>query len=617
MNHDSALVDHVKSIVESAEAAYGDGLITAPGLHFRPENLFAETHFALSALLLSVLDTGAAERWQTLAESRLRLWDSNDGPRTFFNAMAICLALLVFERASLRHSGLREILDSIVSRTREHRHVAYGQWAGNNCYLQQVAVDLVLLPLARGESPTREGVAAVATEFRRYRTEEGFFYDLPREGRRQERLCPPTYVMKMLFLLGICHEFHPTDEIAGLFSTGIEAVRPLLTRQGNFSYFGRTDNSPFSAGLTIYDLRMGERLHPELLAEYRLVVEQAEDYYRSFPRTAAGLLRCNRFRDPESDVESGYSRDSYAKVGEYSVASCAYTLLGCYCFPAPDGSTERPHATAPAAARSDDLGVVKLSGPDHEVVLRTRSELTSWDRRYIGPTVLRCSLGDELLVGAISKTVSSDSGFREEPEASRIRSISRSLREWYVHGFDQLDAITVGFVPVVRHGGVDYLPYEAVAVEQGDSSLTIRYRMVKLRARGLGACAVELRERLRSRLPGFKAQEKNRPIMGPTSAIECVRRVRVDGAGCRIEDVLTGNLRGREILLSTRAFLSAHIVVTGLDERGRLTGWGSEGRQEITIYAGRASAREFRYACVIERRQPAGAPRMARADQTP
>jgi hypothetical protein len=596
VSQDSACIDHVRSVLEAARSEYAEGLISAPGLPFHPAQTYAETHFALAALILSFFEADRA-RWLDLAEARLRLWNDHEGPATFFNAMAVCLMVIVLKRARVTHAGLESILAAIVARTREHRQIAYGLWSGNNCYLQQTAVDLVLLPLARGETPTAAALASVATEFRRYRTPEGFFYDLPREGTRQERLSPPTYVLKMLFLLGICHEFHPTEELGDLFEKGMAAVLPLLARDGSFGYFGRTDNSPFSAGLAIFNLRMAARVGTALRETFWAAAREADVYYRSFPRTAAGLLKCNRFGDAASPAELVYSRDAYAKVGEYSVASCAYALLGYHCFPAPDVPHTPPRA--PHVGQSRDLGLVKLTGPGHELILRTTSEATSWDRRYLGPTVLRFEVADELLVGAIPKTVSSDLERVDGQSRMRLQAMVKSLIGWYVDGFEQLDGTSVGFVPVVRDGGVDYLPYEIATIVVSPSHVEINYRMLKLHARGFGACAVELWERLRKTIPGSTPGERGPPMMRLSSSIECQRAVHVGDGECRIRDRLAGRLRGTKVFFSTRALPRASVRVAGLEKARTLMGWGSNGRQELVVYSARPSGTVLEYECVI------------------
>jgi hypothetical protein len=193
--------------------------------------------------------------------------------------MAFCLAAIVLKRSGHRHRGLQSILEELVANTpSRHRDVAYTQYCGNNAYLQQVAVDTVLLPLARGEDVTQEGLDCLLAEFHRFRTAEGFFFDLPRHGTAQEPLHPPTYILKTLFLAGVCHELHPSEDLAQLFRDGMSSVLPLLTREGNFSYFGRTDNSPFATGLMIFDLRKATRLHAHRHREFDEACSSAERF---------------------------------------------------------------------------------------------------------------------------------------------------------------------------------------------------------------------------------------------------------------------------------------------------------------------------------------------------
>jgi hypothetical protein len=433
----------------------------------------------------------------------------------------------------------------------------------------------------------------VAAEFRRYRTPEGFFFDLPREGAAQERLVPPTYVMKILFLLGLCLELAPDDAFAELFEQGMSASLPLLTRRGSFCYFGRTDNSPFAAGLTIFNLRKAAYRHPA--AGFAAAAERADAYFRTFPRTAGGLLQCNRF-GAGTPLQLARSRDMYAKVGEYSVAACAYALLAYWLFPLA-GAADFAPPRGPAI--SHDLGVARLRVGDDELLLRTTGEVTSWDRRYLAPTILRFETADTLLVGAIAKTVSTDEGIPPVTHANRLAQKLAALRSWYVRGFDQLDATTVGFVPVVRAGAVDYLPYRVLELTATESSIAIRYAMLRLSARGLPACAVELRERVRHRLPWARRGEYGRPFMRPDDSLECVRTVTLASGECRIRDRISGPLRGKTILLATRALAAADVRVSGLLRRYALTGWGSDGAQELVVYAGSTAADTLEYECVV------------------
>jgi hypothetical protein len=497
---------------------------------------------------------------------------------------------------------MRDILTVLLSRAREHRHVAYTQWCGNNAYLQQVAVDTVLLPLARDERITDEGMSLLLNEFSRYRTAEGFFYDLPRNGTNQERLFPPTYIMKMMFLVGMCHELYPVEKLGTLFRSGMASVLPLLTRNGHFSYFGRTDNSPFEAGLTIFNLRKAGQLSPDARVDYDHACANLERHYQSFPRTSSGMLQSNRFADAASYSEMDRSRDDYAYVGQYSVASCAYALLGCHWFP----SVAEPIAPRTRAARpttlamSSDLGLVKLTDDKTELVVRTGSEATSWDRRYLGPTVLRYQIGDELLIGAISKTVSTDRAVQAQRPSTRMRRILELLRARFVEGVEQLDGTSVGFLPVVRRGFVDYLPYQVTTLEVSSAHVQSRYQMVKLHVRGYRPCWREVIELVHNNVPALGRKQYTRPAMQVVDSLELARDIYLDGEQCRIEDRVSGDLQGKTLLFSVRHLPGASVRIRGLTKVRSMTGWGSDGRQTIDVYEAAGAVSEIRYECDIE-----------------
>jgi hypothetical protein len=453
---DLELTTFARSLIDSARKDWPDRLVTEPNGKGHPAQLYTETHYALAAVLLFI--SGDEDRsLLDLAVHRLRLWNNASGPMFAFNAMAVCLTAIVLRRSGEQHPGLQSILTDLIARAREYRHDVYRMNCGNNAYLQQVAVDMVLLPLARQQNVANEGVEHLIAEFHKYRTPEGFFYDLPRSGTQEERVCPPAYIMKMLFLAGVCHELHPAAALARLFQPGMAAALPLLTREGLFSYFGRTDNSPFAAGLTIFNLRKAAQLSADHRRGYDHAAAAAERYYATFPRTPSGLLQSNRFRNAESPAEYNWSRDDYAYVGQYSLASCAYALLGRLWFPVSSEPLPDyfPDGQRPLVAVSRDLGLVKLELGDSELILRTGSELTREDnsRRYLGPTILRYQRQDRLLVGAISRTISTDASVRPRPHIRAVRAW-QFFRDPFVSGIEQWDGTSVGFLPVLRRGAV-------------------------------------------------------------------------------------------------------------------------------------------------------------------
>ena len=597
MGHDSELVQFARSVLCAASEEFGDQPVGDPD----PRNMYTETHWALAALLLYLLDRNDGSLLD-VAVSRLLIFDKVNASPTFFNALAICLAAIIARRGKIQHFGLQSVLDRLLTRTRGSRHAAYDRFCGNNMYLQQVSVDMFLLPLALEKAVTGEGVSCLLAEFRKYQTAEGFFYDLPRSGTQQERLCPPTYIMKDLFLAGLCHKLQPMEGIAKLVQSGMISVLPLLTGEGNFSYFGRTDNSPFAAGLTIFNLRQAAQLCPERRLEFEEACRFAETYYKTFPKTTSGLLQCNRFADERSPQELVYSRDDYAYIGQYSLSSCAYALLGCYWFPV----TEETRAFAlpqfeklPYVVESKDLGLVKLSGPGRELFLRTGTEITSWDRRYLGPTILRYKIGNRLLIGAISRTLATDYAVRTDRPVSRLQRAFEFFRHRFLHGWEMLDGTSVGFLPVLRDGFSDYLPSKAISVETSRSFVRSRHHMVRLCVRGFQPCLIEFFDLVRRNIARLAPRSYVRPMMTPVDSIKFSRDVYLEKDRCHIKDRVWGDLKGKSILFSVRCCPRAFIEVQGLHERQSVLGWGSDGRQELKFYEERLLASEFSYQFVI------------------
>ncbi len=607
VGRDGTIVGFTRSVVDAAGRTWKhDEFVLEPNARTNePAELYTETHYALSAVLLAILSEDC--RYFEVAAVRLRLWNAANGPMTFFNAMAVCLAAIVFQRSGMSHVGLDAILTTLLARAREHRHVGFGLNCGNNAYLQQVAIDTVLLPVARGKQVTQKGVDILLAEFGRYRTGEGFFFDLPRVGTEQERLSPPTYVMKMLFLLGICHELHPSEAVGKLFHAGISSALPLLSREGHMAYVGRTDNSPFAAGLTIFNLRKAGHDDEDSGADFDRASVDAERYYVSSPRTSNGMIRSVRFADPESLVELNWSRDVYSYDGEYSLASCAYALLACHWFPQPAPRQRSPRPAAPhVAATSTDLGLAKLRIGDSELILRTASEATAWDRRYLGPTILRYQVGERLLVGAISRTLSTDAVMhpRVRP-AGRLQRIRAMLQDRLERGIEQLDGSTVGYLPILRQGPVDYLPYRVLDVESSPGRVKIRYQMLRLHVRGFRPILREVMTVLHNRVRVFGQKYYTRPVMNLVDSIEFTRIVDVDRKRVRIEDTLSGDLSGKRLLFSTRYLPGAVVQVRGLQKQGSpAIGWGSDGRQTLVTYERLATESEIRYVCEIESAEP-------------
>jgi hypothetical protein len=225
--------------------------------------------------------------------------------------------------------------------------------------------------------------------------------------------------------------------------------------------------------------------------------------------------------------------------------------------------------------------------------------LASWDRRYLGPTILRYQVDGRLLVGAISRTLSSDAAASASSSrpSSAVGKIYGLVRGWIVDGIEQLDGTSVGFLPVLRRGAIDYLPYTVIDQETTASGVRTRYRVVRLRARGYRHSAVEGLEMLRARLRGPRPYRA--PHIRSTDSVELSRDIRLEGGRCRIEDRWTGSLGGARVLFSTRSLPGAAIHVRGLKKVRSLTGWGSDGRQTHDVYEAQGSGSELKYGCDI------------------
>ena len=597
MTADSKLVLFIQSILESAMKKFGEKPVEAPNT----KDMYTETHYALTAILVYLL--GRNERGLLeLAESRLKIYDkTNDCPK-FFNALAVCLAANLVKQAKIEHIGLLSVLERLLARTFERRHSAFVRYCGNNMYLQQVAVDTFLLPLARGGAVTSEGVGCLLSEFKRFQTREGFFYDLPRCGTQQEPLLPPTYIMKDLFLAGVCHELHPVEDIGHIIQSGMSAVLPFLNDEGSFSYFGRTDNSPFAAGLTIFNLRQAAKICPENKIEFLKICRRAEEYFMSFPRAESGLLLCNRFAKAHNNQELAYSKDDYAYVGEYSFSSCAYALLGCYWFPESNKKNTmflKETEIVPSVVISKDLGLVKVNVPGRELILRIGSEITSWDRRYLGPTILRYKVGNSLYIGAISRTIGNDYKIKKNHKECRLKRAFNFFKYRFQQGWELLDGTSVGFLPVLRDGSYDYLPSQAFSIEASTNSVQTQHKMVRVRLRGLYPCLLEFQRLFRENIFRLKPRMYHRPVMKSVKAIEFSRDIRLGKDRVCIEDRVWGDLKGKTLLFSVRSFPQVHIELQGLKEVQSVTGWGSDGRQKLRIFEAKKLDYEFRYQCVI------------------
>jgi hypothetical protein len=246
------------------------------------------------------------------------------------------------------------------------------------------------------------------------------------------------------------------------------------------------------------------------------------------------------------------------------------------------------------------LGLVKLDGPNHELILRTRSEFTALDRRYLGPTILRYTIGDRQLIGAIAPTVSTDRVTHRPRYRGPLGNLFGLFGYRWSHGFEQCDGTTVGFLPIIRDGAVDYVPHTPTTVEAGPTHVRMRCRMLKVPARKHHAWVIEAQDLFRKNLHGLRAPHSTRLSITKADSFELLRNVYLDRDGCRIEDQVSGPLRGKRILFSTRRFPSASISVRGLMHERSLTGWSSDGRHTLDVYTSPQLAhQECHYTCAI------------------
>lgn len=181
---------------------------------------------------------------------------------------------------------------------------------------------------------------------------------------------------------------------------------------------------------------------------------------------------------------------------------------------------------------------------------------------------------------------------------SQPKRAVRRIKEFDVRGFEQLDASTVGFMPIVRHGSVDYLPFEVERITVGTTSVDVSYWMTKLYARGLGSIFVEFRELARRRL--IRHGEYLAPLTASSSAITLHRSIGLEGSRCFIRDRFSGKIAGKTVVFSTRSFAEAKVAVSGLEAREVINGWGSNGLQMITVYGSLARENALEYECTIE-----------------
>jgi hypothetical protein len=173
------------------------------------------------------------------------------------------------------------------------------------------------------------------------------------------------------------------------------------------------------------------------------------------------------------------------------------------------------------------------------------------------------------------------------------------LRRRFLRGIEQLDGASVGFLPVIRQGPFDYLPYTLLSMETFSGGLRSRYQMLRLKARGFRPCFVELSEFIHRNLPGLKPKHYSRPGMKLIDAFEFSREIHLERDGCRIEDCISGDLEGKTLLFSVRYLPCTSVRLRGLGKRQSIICWGSDGRQTLDLYETRAEGSRVCYECHV------------------
>jgi hypothetical protein len=88
--------------------------------------------------------------------------------------------------------------------------------------------------------------------------------------------------------------------------------------------------------------------------------------------------------------------------------------------------------------------------------------------------------------------------------------------------------------------------------------------------------------------------------MKSVDCLELSREICLAQYGCRIEDRISGDLKGKSLLFSVRYFPRAAVYLKGLRKVRSEICWGSDGRQILDLYEASGLESEIRYECFIE-----------------
>ena len=602
MNADSTLA-LFNRLADSALAHSGDGLVSETDARPSLEFLYTETHFALLLFLLN--RAGVRPNGLSEASTRLRAWDRLRVRPTFFNSMASTLLAVAMRESNVQDVGLASALGAVLARRGDYTDAAWRRLCGNNMYLQQLVTDVLLAPLADSRPLADDASERIDGAFASCMSTEGYFFDLPRPGSGAQREFPLTYNLKCLFLLAISCRYLPAPRLERRLRAGLEATLPLFTRQGDCSYFGRTDRSTFAAGLAVVCLRAAAALNIGGQS-VRSLAMCAERMFAEFPVGEDGCLEVNRYPLPATMADRILSRDDYAYRWQYAITGAAYCMLGRCLFPFPVeavGESGTAHISRNTFC-SNDLGVVRVRSGDLDLFIRTGCNLTAADRRYAGPTILRLEHGDNVMVGTIPVTISSDSRITVAWTGRSLLKRHLDLLCWrWRHGFEHLQVELAGFLPVLKRGHDTWIPTQAAEHQVDGNRLVTVHEFVGRHSSGWIPAWSHSASLAAMHVPAsMKSIFREPSLLGRKVAVQLTRTIRWTLDSVTIADRITGEIAGKELVVGTRLLNNCRTQVDGLAPVRCLRGWSSDGLQEVQLYGTRCRGAECRYEITLQAR---------------
>ena len=596
MNNDS--LEMFNRLVDSALIHAGDGLVSEKDA-VTDDFLYTETHLALLLFLLN--RAGVRQNGLSEAANRLQVWNSLQVRTTFFNCLAITLLTLLMREENIADVELENALAEARARRIDFADEAWQRECGNNLYLQQLVNDLLLGPLADSRHLAEDARERLDKAFASCMDTEGYFFDTPRPGATAQRQFPFTYNLKYLLLLAICCRYLPDASFKRRFRVGVEAILPLFTKQGDFSYFGRTDRSTFATGLAIFCLRAAASM--DIGGQFvRWLALHAEQLFNEFPVGEDGCLEVNRYPLPATVDDLIFSRDVYAYRWQYAIVGCAYCMLGRHLFSFHQTVNESGTADKERSIFSSaSLGIVRVQIGYIDLFIRTKCDLMATDRRHFGPTILRLEHGGNTVVGTIPVTVSSDSSIMVKWSGrSLVVRHFDLLRYRWRHGFEHRQWELVGFLPVLRRHHRAWIPMSAVKQQiDGDSLVTI-HSFQGVYISGWIPAWNHFKSLVVKHVPTLlKPMFRERSLLEGEVSIKLARTIRWNKDSVSIVDQVVGEIEGKELVVGTRLLNSRKIQVVGLTPGGRQQGWSSDGPQEIQLYHTPCSGNECRYEIIV------------------